>query len=88
MKALLADLRSGAKDQVDTIEHTSLGQERIIYTALRDADGAYRGVLQTGECEREMRAALVGDHGVDLVDDDGVDGAEHGARLLRGHQNE
>jgi len=47
MKALLADLRSGAKDQVDTIEHTSLGQERIIYTALRDADGAYRGVVET-----------------------------------------
>ena len=47
MKALLADLRSGAKDQMDTIEHTSLGQERIIYTALRDADGAYRGVVET-----------------------------------------
>jgi DUF438 domain-containing protein len=47
MEALLADLKSGAKDQVDTIERASLGEERIIYTALRDADGAYRGVVET-----------------------------------------
>ena len=47
MKALLANLKSGAKDQVDSIEHTSLGQERIVYTALRDADGAYRGEVET-----------------------------------------
>jgi len=47
IEALLADLKSGAKDQVDTIEHGEGGAERIIYTALRDADGTYRGVLET-----------------------------------------
>ena len=47
IESLLADLRSGRRDQVDTIEHGKNGSERIIYTALRDADGAYRGVLET-----------------------------------------
>jgi uncharacterized protein len=47
IESLLADLRSGKKDQVDTIEHGKNGSERIIYTALRDADGTYRGVLET-----------------------------------------
>jgi hypothetical protein len=45
--ALLADLRSGARDQVDTIERGDHGAERIVYTALRDGAGAYRGVLET-----------------------------------------
>jgi len=47
IESLLADLKSGRKDEVDTIEHGQNGSERIIYTALRDADGAYRGVLET-----------------------------------------
>ena len=47
IESLLADLKSGKKDQVDTIEHGKNGSERIIYTALRDADGTYRGVLET-----------------------------------------
>jgi len=47
IEALLADLKSGEKDEVDTIEHGKDGAERIIYTALRDADGTYRGVLET-----------------------------------------
>jgi hypothetical protein len=47
LESLLADLRSGVKDEVDTVEHGENGAERIIYTALRDADGAYRGVLET-----------------------------------------
>ena len=47
IEALLADLKSGKKDEVDTIEHGKDGAERIIYTALRDAGGAYRGVLET-----------------------------------------
>jgi uncharacterized protein len=47
IEKLLADLRSGEKDEVDTVEHGANGAERIIYTALRDADGAYRGVLET-----------------------------------------
>jgi DUF438 domain-containing protein len=47
IESLLADLKSGKKDQVDTIEHGENGSERIIYTALRDADGTYRGVLET-----------------------------------------
>jgi DUF438 domain-containing protein len=47
IESLLADLKSGRKDQVDTIEHGKSGAERIIYTALRDAGGAYRGVLET-----------------------------------------
>ena len=42
-----SDLKSGKKDEVDTIEHGKNGSERIIYTALRDSDGAYRGVLET-----------------------------------------
>jgi len=45
--ALLGDLKSGRKDEVDTIEHGKNGPERIVYTALRDADGTYRGVLET-----------------------------------------
>jgi DUF438 domain-containing protein len=45
--ALLGDLKSGMKDEIDTVEHGKNGAERIIYTALRDADGAYRGVLET-----------------------------------------
>ena len=47
IESLLADLKSGAKDEVDTVEHGANGAERIIYTALRDAAGAYRGVLET-----------------------------------------
>jgi DUF438 domain-containing protein len=47
IEALLADLKSGRMDLVDTVEHGKDGAERIIYTALRDADGAYRGVLET-----------------------------------------
>jgi DUF438 domain-containing protein len=47
IESLLGDLKSGEKDEVDTIEHGANGAERIIYTALRDADGAYRGVLET-----------------------------------------
>lgn len=47
IEALLADLRSGARDLVDTVEHGQNGPERIVYTALRDAEGVYRGVLET-----------------------------------------
>lgn len=47
IESLLTDLKSAAKDQVDTIERGESGAERIIYTALRDADGTYRGVLET-----------------------------------------
>ncbi len=47
IESLLADLKSGEKDQVDTIEHGKNGSERIIYTALLHADGTYRGVLET-----------------------------------------
>ncbi len=47
IRSLLADLRSGKKDRIDTIEHGEDGSERIIWTALRDADGTYRGVLET-----------------------------------------
>ena len=47
LEALLEDLKSGAKDEVDTIERGDHGSERIIYSALRDAGGAYRGVLET-----------------------------------------
>ncbi len=47
IESLLADLKSGERDEVDTIEHGKNGAERIIYTALRDGDGAYRGVLET-----------------------------------------
>ena len=43
IEALLADLKSGKKDEVDTVERGKDGAERIIYTALRDAaGGAYR----------------------------------------------
>jgi uncharacterized protein len=47
IESLLAELKSGEKDEVDTIERGTSGAERIIYTALRDADGTYRGVLET-----------------------------------------
>jgi DUF438 domain-containing protein len=47
LEALLADLKSGARDEVDTVEHGPHGSERIIYTALRDSNGVYRGVLET-----------------------------------------
>jgi uncharacterized protein len=47
LEALLTDLKSGAKDVVDTVERGDHGAERIIYTALRDADGTCRGVLET-----------------------------------------
>jgi DUF438 domain-containing protein len=47
LEALLADLKSGAKDEVDTVERGDHGSERIIYSALRDANGTYRGVLET-----------------------------------------
>ncbi len=36
-----------ARDEVDTVEHGDHGSERIVYTALRDSDGTYRGVLET-----------------------------------------
>jgi hypothetical protein len=41
------DDKSGAKDEVDTVERGDHSSERIIYTALRDAEGTYRGVLET-----------------------------------------
>jgi DUF438 domain-containing protein len=47
LDALRADLKSGARDEVDTFEHGANGSERSIYTALRDAEGVYRGVLET-----------------------------------------
>jgi DUF438 domain-containing protein len=47
IESLLADLKAGRKGEVDTIEHGASGAERIIYTALRDAGGTYRGVLET-----------------------------------------
>jgi DUF438 domain-containing protein len=47
LEVLLADLKSGAKDEVDTVERGDHGSERIIYTALRDAEGTYCGVLET-----------------------------------------
>ncbi len=43
VQALLEDFRSGAKDVVDSVQ----GAERIIYSALRDEDGTYRGALET-----------------------------------------
>jgi DUF438 domain-containing protein len=58
IEALLADLKSGKRDEVDTIEHGEDGAERIIYTALRDADGAYRGVLETVVPIDEMGPAV------------------------------
>jgi len=47
LERVLADLKTGAEDQIDTIERGKDGAERIIYSALRDADGTYRGVLET-----------------------------------------
>ena len=48
MERLLEDLKSGAKDEVDTVEHHKDGTaERIIYSALRGEDGVYRGVMET-----------------------------------------
>jgi len=47
IESLLADLKSGKVDQVDTVEQGEGGSERIHYTALRDAAGTYRGVLET-----------------------------------------
>ena len=47
LKSLLADLKSGEKDLVDTIEHGKNGAERILCTALREAACTYRGVLET-----------------------------------------
>ena len=47
IESLLDDLKSGKQNEVDTIEHGENGAERIIYTALRDGDGVYRGVLET-----------------------------------------
>ena len=61
IEALLADLKSGKKDEVDTIEHGANGTERVIYTALRDADGTYRGVLETVVPLDDMRMAETGD---------------------------
>jgi uncharacterized protein len=58
IESLLDDLKSGRKDEVDTIEHGENGAERIIYTALRDADGSYRGVLETVAPIVEARPAL------------------------------
>lgn len=45
--SLLADMKSGKTDQVETVEQGDSGSERITYTALRDRDGSYRGVLET-----------------------------------------
>jgi DUF438 domain-containing protein len=61
IESLLADLKSGARDQVDTIEHGKNGTERVIYNALRDADGTYRGVLETVVPLDDMRMAETGD---------------------------
>lgn len=47
LEAMLADLKSGRRDRVDTVEQKQDGPKRYTYTALRDADGIYRGVLQT-----------------------------------------
>jgi hypothetical protein len=43
---------------------------------------------QALERHRQMRAALVVRHGVNLIHDDGVDGSENLAALLRRQQNE
>lgn len=40
---LLEDLQSGAKDEASTDD----GAEHVTYSALRDDDGVYRGVLET-----------------------------------------
>lgn len=45
--ALLADLKSGNSSQVEMTVHGKSGPERVIYTALRETDGTYRGVLET-----------------------------------------
>lgn len=47
IESLLADLKSGKKDLVLTVEHGKDGAERILSTTPRDADGTYRGVLET-----------------------------------------
>jgi uncharacterized protein len=47
LESLLADFKSGRKDRVERIEHGENGSERLTYTALRDARGTYRGVLET-----------------------------------------
>ncbi len=60
IEALLADLKAGREDVVDTIEHGKNGAERILYSALRDADGAYRGVLETVMPIEGTRAADAG----------------------------
>ena len=50
--------------------------------------GAARGeVGQTLERDRQMRAALVVDHGVDLVDDHRRNRAQHPAATVRGEQD-
>jgi hypothetical protein len=40
--------------------------------------------IQAGERERQVGAALIVRHGVDLIHDDGVGGAQHVARLVGG----
>ena len=44
--------------------------------------------VESLEREDEMSAALVVGHGVDLVDDNGADAGEIGARFFRGEQDE
>ena len=43
--------------------------------------------IQARQRQRQMRAALIVRHGVDLVHNHGAGGAQHGARLFRRHQN-
>ena len=52
----------------------------------RTAGGSAAEALQPLEGEREVRAALVPGHGVDLVDDDGAHRAQRRAAPLRGDQ--
>jgi DUF438 domain-containing protein len=47
---LLEELESGASDEVSTDE----GAEHVVYTALRDDDGVYRGVLETVVARKEQ----------------------------------
>ena len=50
------------------------------------SSGLRRDVLQALERQRQVRAAPRADHRVDLVDDDGADGAQHPPAALRRQQ--
>jgi hypothetical protein len=64
LEALLADLKSGAKDEVDTVERGQHGPKRIISTALRDAGGRARlRPVDTGEASKESCRLPGGCHG-------------------------